>query len=153
MTERPPLNVVLVSLIIFLQGIVMLIFGILTMLFWLQLRALLDVTHLLFLLSTTPETFLPVFGSNIMLASWVQLNVFRFVFLITWSGFSIVVFYTFSSLKPWAYQLAIIQSIVSFLLSALLLVDLMAIPLIAANILVLIYLLVSEEIKDTFLVT
>jgi len=88
-----------------------------------------------------------------MLASWVQLNVFRFVFLITWSGFSIVVFYTFSSLKPWAYQLAIIQSIVSFLLSALLLVDLMAIPLIAANILVLIYLLVSEEIKDTFLVT
>ncbi len=153
MTERPPLNVVLVSLIIFLQGIVMLIFGILTMLFWLQLRAFLDITHLLFLLSTTPETFLPVFGSNIMLASWVQLNAFRFVFLITWSGFSIVVFYTFSSLKPWAYQLAIIQSIVSFLLSALLLVDLMAIPLIAANILVLIYLLVSEEIKDTFLVT
>ncbi len=54
MTERPPLNVVLVSLIIFLQGIVMLIFGILTMLFWLQLRAFLDITHLLFLLSTTP---------------------------------------------------------------------------------------------------
>ncbi len=150
MSGKPPLNVVLVSIILFLEGIVMLIFGVFTMLFWLQLEGFLPLTSLLLSFSSNLKTFLLVFGSNYMLNVWVNINLLRFVFLIGWGGFSIFIFVTFSNLKPRAYYLAIVQSVVSFIFSALFLIDFMALPLIAANLLVLIYLLVSEEIKDLF---
>nr|MDO8079967.1 hypothetical protein [Candidatus Freyarchaeota archaeon] len=150
MSGRPLFNVALVSIIILIQGIVMLIFGIYTWLFWSQLGSFFTVIGLLLPFSN-PETYVLVLGPSYMLNLWVNLNFLRFVFLISWGSFSIIVFITFSYLKRWAYYLAIVQSVLGFIISALILTDLMALPLVAANILVLIYLLVSEEIKRTFI--
>ncbi len=152
MSGKSPLNVVLVSIIILLEGIILLIFGIFTMLFWLQLEGFLPLTSLLLSFSANSETFLLVFGSNSMLNVWININFLRFIFLLCWGGFSIIIFITFSNLKPIAYYLAIFQSVVGFIFSAMILIDFMALPLIAANMLVLVYLLVSEEIKDAFLI-
>jgi hypothetical protein len=149
MSGKPLLNVALVSIIILIQGIVMLIFGMYTWLFWSQLSGYLTVICLILPFSN-PENYVLVLGPSYMLNLWININFLRLVFLVGWGGFSIVVFITFSYLKRWAYYLAILQSVVSFIISALILTDLMALPLIAANILVIIYLLVSEEIKRTF---
>lgn len=151
MSERPLLNVALVSIIILIQGIVMLIFGTYILSFWSQLSSYLTITYLLLPFSSA-ENYVLVLGPSYMLNLWININFLRFFFLLSWSGFSIIVFITFSNLKPWAYYLAIIQSAVGFIISALILADLMALPLIATNILILIYLLVSEEIKRTFLI-
>lgn len=152
MSGKPPLNVVLVSIIILLEGIVMLIFGIFTFLFWLQLEGFLPLTSLLLSFSADPGTFLLVFGSYSMLNVWININFLRLIFLFGWGGFSIIIFISFSNLRPRAYYFAIVQSVLSFIFSALILIDFMALPLITANLLVLIYLLVSEEIKDAFLI-
>lgn len=152
MSGKSPLNVVLVSIILFLEGVVMLIFGILTLLFWLQLEGFLPLTSLLLSFSRDPGTFLFVFGSNSMLQFWININFLRLVFLIGWGIFSLYVFYLFSSLKSWAYYLAVLQSVVIFVFSALFLIEFMSLPLIFASLLVLIYVLVSEEIKDAFVI-
>ncbi|WXG40210.1 MAG: hypothetical protein WED07_05205 [Candidatus Freyarchaeum deiterrae] len=152
MVGKQPLNVALVSLIILIQGIVMLFFGIYTLLFWAQLGNYLSITVLLLPISIDPASSILVSGSSYMLNIWININFFRFVFLITWGVFSIVVFYTFSNLKRWAYYLAIVLSVLGFFVSALILSDLMALPLVAVNILILIYLLVSEEIKSAFII-
>ncbi|MEM3651260.1 MAG: hypothetical protein QW831_11095 [Candidatus Jordarchaeaceae archaeon] len=150
MSEERPLNVMLVSLIILIEGTLMLIFGIYTGVFWLQLRSFLSISDLLLLFSADPVTYLLVFGSKYMLGFWVNLNLVRLIFLLGWFILSIIVFITFSGLKSWAYYLAMAHSIIGFIFSALFLPDLMALPLISASLLVLVYLLVSEEIKDRF---
>ncbi|MEM3526065.1 MAG: hypothetical protein QXV37_01500 [Candidatus Jordarchaeaceae archaeon] len=149
MSGRPLLNVALVSIIILTQGVIMLIFGIYTGLFLSQLSNYLAVIYLLLPL-LNPENCILVLGAGYTLNLWANLNFLRLFFLIGWGGFSIIVFITFSDLKPWAYYLAIAQSVIGFIISALILADLMALPLISSHMLVMIYLLVSEEIKRTF---
>jgi uncharacterized membrane protein (DUF2068 family) len=151
MAGKQPLNVALVSIIILIQGIVMLIFGIYTWSFWSQLGSYFSVTVLLLPLSTDPATSVLVSGSNYMLNLWINLNFLRFVFLFVWGVLSIVVFFAFSNLKRWAYYLAVVQSFLGFVISALILSDLMSLPLVAVSILILVYLLVSEEIKRSFI--
>lgn len=152
MFERPLFNVALVSIIILAQGVIMLIFGIYIGLFLSQLNGYLTVIPLLLPFSN-PESYVLIFGSSYTLSLLINLNSLRLVFLIGWSIFSIIVFITFSNLKSWAYYLAMIQSIVGFIVSALILTDLMGLPLLASSILVIIYLVVSEEIKKTFIVS
>ncbi|MEM2145286.1 MAG: hypothetical protein QW279_07990 [Candidatus Jordarchaeaceae archaeon] len=152
MFERPLFNVALVSIIILAQGIIMLIFGIYIGLFLSQLNGYLAVIFSLLPFSN-PESYILIFGSSYTLSLLINLNSLRLVFLIGWGIFSVIVFITFSNLKSWAYYLAMMQSIVGFILSALILTDLMGLPLIASSILVIIYLLVSEEIKRTFIVS
>lgn len=152
MFERPLFNVALVSIIILAQGIIMLIFGIYIGLFLSQLNGYLTVTSSLLPFSN-PESYILIFGSSYTLNLLINLNSLRLVFLICWGIFSIIVFITFSNLKSWAYYLAIIQSVVGFIVSALILTDLMGLPIVASSILVIIYLLVSEEIKRTFIVS